>query len=174
MEFGLISLIIIVIVKQYRPEFVLYVSLAAGVLILVMIMDKIGAIIDLLTTLSNKTAINNEFLILLIKITGIAFLTEFTVSICKDTGETAIANKVDLSGKVLIISMSIPIIASLLETILKLLPWKGIKQMKKIERRNYIKDVGLIIFVTVLSVSMIGLTIYFYWIAETEDTYIRW
>ena len=48
-----------------------------------------------------------------------------------------------------------------------------IKQMKKIERRNYIKDVGLIIFVTVLSISMIGLTIYFYWIAETEDTYIR-
>ena len=48
-----------------------------------------------------------------------------------------------------------------------------IKQMKKIEIRNYIKDVGLIIFVTVLSVSMIGLTIYFYWIAETEDTYIR-
>ena len=48
-----------------------------------------------------------------------------------------------------------------------------IKQMKKIERRNYIKDVGLIIFETVLSVSMIGLTIYFYWIAETEDTYIR-
>lgn len=48
-----------------------------------------------------------------------------------------------------------------------------IKQMKKIERRNYIKDVGLIIFVTVLSVSMIGITIYFYWIAETEDTYIR-
>lgn len=87
-----------------------------------MIMDKIGAIIDLLNILSNKTAINNEFLILLIKITGIAFLTEFTVSICKDTGETAIANKVDLGGKVLIISMSIPIIASLLETILKLLP----------------------------------------------------
>lgn len=119
---GLTSLIIIVIVKQYRPEFVLYVSLAAGILILVMIMEKNNSIISLLTTLSNKTAINNEFLVLLIKITGIAFLTEFTVSICKDTGETAIANKVDLGGKVLIISMSIPIIASLLETILKLLP----------------------------------------------------
>lgn len=119
---GLIALIIIVIVKQYRPEFVLHVSLMAGVLILLMIMDKLGAIIDLLTTLSNKTAINNEFLVLLIKITGIAFLTEFAVSICKDTGETAVANKVDLGGKVIIISMSIPIIASLLETILKILP----------------------------------------------------
>ena len=119
---GLIALIIIVIVKQYRPEFVIYVSLIAGALILVLVMDKMGAIIELLTTLSNKTAINNEFLMLLIKITGIAFLTEFAVSICKDSGEGAIANKVDLGGKVLIISMSIPIIASLLETILKILP----------------------------------------------------
>ena len=87
-----------------------------------MIMDKIGAIIDLLTTLSNKTAINNEFLILLIKITGIAFLTEFAVSISNDCGETAIANKIDLGGKVLIIVISIPIITALLETILKVIP----------------------------------------------------
>ena len=119
---GLISLIIIIIVRQYKPEFTLYVSLLAGALILVFIMDKIGGIIDLLTSLSNKTAINNEFIILLIKITGIAFLTEFAVSICKDTGESAIANKVDMGGKVIIVSMSIPIISSLLETIVQLLP----------------------------------------------------
>ena len=120
---GLIALIIIIILKQYRPEFVIYVSIIAGVIILILIMDKVSAIIDLLTSLSNKTVINNEFLVLLIKITGIAFLTEFSVSICKDSGETAIANKIDIGGKVLIISMSIPIIASLLETIIKILPW---------------------------------------------------
>ena len=119
---GLIALIIIIILKQYRPEFVIYVSLIAGALILLMVIDKIGNIVNLLTTLSNKTAINNEFLILLIKITGIAFLTEFAVSICKDSGEAAIASKVDLGGKVLIISMSIPIVSSLLETILEVLP----------------------------------------------------
>ena len=119
---GLISLIIIIIVRQYKPEFTLYVSLLAGALILLFIMDKIGGIIDLLTSLSNKTVINNEFLTLLIKITGIAFLTDFPVSICKDTGETAIANKVDMGGKVIIVSMSIPIISSLLETIVEILP----------------------------------------------------
>lgn len=119
---GLIALIIIIILKQYRPEFVIYVSIIAGVIILILIMDKVSAIIDLLTSLSNTTVINNEFLVLLIKITGIAFLTEFSVSICKDSGETAIANKIDIGGKVLIISMSIPIIASLLETIIKILP----------------------------------------------------
>lgn len=119
---GLISLIIIIIVRQYKPEFTLYVSLLAGTIILVFIMDKLDGIISLLTTLSNKTAINNEFLTLLIKITGIAFLTEFAVSICKDTGETAIANKVDMGGKVIIVSMSIPIISSLLETVVEILP----------------------------------------------------
>ena len=119
---GLIALIIIIIVRQYKPEFTLYVSLLAGALILFFMMDKIGGIINLLTTLSNKTAINNEFLTLLIKITGIAFLTEFAVSICKDTGESAIASKIDMGGKVIIVSMSIPIISSLLETVVEILP----------------------------------------------------
>mgnify|MGYP002618804350 FL=1 len=118
---GIIALIIIIIIKQYRPEFTIYVSLIAGAIILMLIMDKLSAIISLLTSLSSKTAINNEFLVLLIKITGIAFLTEFAVSICKDTGESAIANKIDIGGKVVIVGMSIPIISGLLETIVKVL-----------------------------------------------------
>lgn len=119
---GLIALIIIIIIKQYRPEFTMYVSVAAGIIILLLVMDKLSAIIDLLTNLANKTSINNEFIFLLIKITGIAILTEFASSVCKDSGETAIASKVDMGGKVIIIAMSIPIIATLLETILKVLP----------------------------------------------------
>lgn len=119
---GLTALIIIIVVRQYKPEFTLYISLLAGALILLFVMQKLEGIVDLLTTLSNKTAINNEFLTLLIKITGIAFLTEFAVSICKDSGESAIANKVDIGGKVIIVSMSIPIISSLLETIVEVLP----------------------------------------------------
>ena len=106
---GLVSLIIIVLLKQYKPEYALYVSLIAGVL-------------DILKSLANKSSINNEFLILLIKITGIAILTEYAVSVCKDTGESAIASKVDFGGKILIMSMSIPIMSSLLETIIKILP----------------------------------------------------
>ena len=119
---GLISLIIIIIVKQYKPEFTLYISLLTGAIILIFLMDKITGIIDILTSLSNKVAINKQFLTVLIKITGIAFLTEFAVSICKDTGETAIANKVDMGGKIIIVSMSIPIISSLLETVVEILP----------------------------------------------------
>lgn len=117
-----LALIIIIILKQYKPEFVIYVSILAGALILLMSLEKIGGIITLLENISAKTAINGEFLAILIKITGIAFLTEFAVSVCKDAGEAAIANKVDLGGKVIIIAISIPIISALLETVVKILP----------------------------------------------------
>lgn len=119
---GLISLIIIIILKQYKPEFAVYVSIITGILIIALTIGKISGIIDILKNLANKTTINNQFLVLLIKITGIAILTEYTVSICKDSGESAIASKVDFGGKIVIMSMSIPIISSLLETIIKVLP----------------------------------------------------
>ena len=119
---GLIALIIIVIIKQYKPEFAIYVSLGAGILIFALIAAKMSGIIDILKSLASKTAINSNFLVLLIKITGIAILTEFAVSVCKDSGESAIASKIDLGGKVIIMSMSIPIMSSLLETIIKILP----------------------------------------------------
>lgn len=119
---GLIALIIIVMLKQYKPEFVIYVSLIAGALILFIVVDKLTGIINLLQSLASKASINTEFLTLLIKITGIAFLSEFAVSICKDAGEGAIANKMEIGAKIIIISMSIPIISSLLEIILKILP----------------------------------------------------
>lgn len=118
---GLIALITIIIIKQYRPEFAVYISIISGVLILYIAMDKFNSIINLLQSISNKAGINKTFLEILLKITGIAFLSEFAVSICKDSGESAIANKIELGSKVIIISMSIPIISNLMELILNIL-----------------------------------------------------
>lgn len=118
---GLISLIIIIIIKQYKPEFAIYISIVAGVLIFYLIMDKLEGIINLLKTISAKSGINNQFIELLLKITGIAFLTEFAINLCKDSGESAIASKIEIGSKIVIVSMSIPIISSLLEVILKLI-----------------------------------------------------
>ncbi len=119
---ALVALIVIIILKQYRPEFAVYISIITGVLILLLVIDKLSAIISLLQSIANKASINSTFLSLLIKITGIAFLSEFAVSICKDSGEAAIASKIEIGSKIIIISMSIPIISSLLEIILKILP----------------------------------------------------
>ncbi len=119
---ALIALIIIIMLKQYRPEYAIFISILTGVLILFLVMDKLTGIVNLIRSIQSKYSINTQFIALLIKITGIAFLSEFAVSICKDSGETAIASKVELGSKIIIISMSIPIISSLLEIILKILP----------------------------------------------------
>lgn len=119
---ALIALIIVVILKQYRPEFAIYTSIVAGIVILFLVMDELQGIISLLQNFANKSNINSKYLGLLLKITGIAFLAEFAVSICKDAGEGAIASKIEIGSKILIIAMSIPIISSLLEIVLKILP----------------------------------------------------
>jgi stage III sporulation protein AD len=119
---GLVALVIIIVLKQYRPEYAVYVSLAASILILTLVFKKLFSVIDLLNNLANKTAINTTFIALLIKITGIAILTEFAVSICKDCGESAIASKMDIGGKIMIVTVSIPVISTLLETVVKILP----------------------------------------------------
>ena len=119
---GLIALIIIIILKQYKPEFTVYVSIIAGAIIIFMVMDKLTSVVGLLTNLTSRTGTGSTFLKILLKITGIAILTEFAVSICKDSGETAIASKIDLGGKIIIISVSIPIITALLELLIQILP----------------------------------------------------
>ena len=119
---ALIALIIIIMLKQYRPEYAVFISILTGVLILFLVMDRLTGIINLIESIQSKFSINTQFIAVLIKITGIAFLSEFAVSICKDSGEVAIASKIELGSKIIIISMSIPIISSLLEIILKILP----------------------------------------------------
>lgn len=117
-----IALIIIIMLKQYRPEYAIFISILTGILILFLVMDRLTGIINLIETIQDKFSINTQFIALLIKITGIAFLSEFAVSVCKDSGEAAIASKIEIGSKIIIISMSIPIISSLLEIILKILP----------------------------------------------------
>ena len=119
---ALIALIIIIMLKQYRPEYAIFISILTGILILFLVMDKLTGIIQLIQNIEDKFSINMQFISLLIKITGIAFLSEFAVSICKDSGEAAIASKIELGSKIIIISMSIPIISTLLEVILRILP----------------------------------------------------
>ena len=71
---GMIGLILIIVIKQYRPEFAIYMSLITGALILLMALDEISSIINLLKNICNKSGVNTGFLAILIKMTGIAFL----------------------------------------------------------------------------------------------------
>ena len=116
-----IAVIVISIIKQFRPEFTIYVSIIGGIIILCLIFDELIPIISMLQNLSDKMGVSSKFFIILLKITGIAYLTEFGANVCKDSGDTAIATKVELAGKILIIGLSIPILTTLMETLLSII-----------------------------------------------------
>ena len=51
---ALTAIIIIIIIKQYKPEFSVYISLIASVLIMFIFMDKLGGIVAFISDFSNK------------------------------------------------------------------------------------------------------------------------
>lgn len=119
---GFISLIVTIILKEYRKEYAIYAVIICGAIILLYSLDTVTSIVNFLKDISKNRSFNTDFISCLLKITGISILTEYAVSICKDSGESSIANKIDFGGKILIISMSIPIIGTTLESLIKILP----------------------------------------------------
>lgn len=120
MEYGFATLIITIILKEYKKDFAMYSAILGGAIILFYVVGYISDIVDFLNGLADS-GINNTYITLLIKITGISILTEFAVSICKDSGENAIANKIDLGGKIIVVSMSMPVISATLTSLVSLL-----------------------------------------------------
>ena len=114
--FSFIATFIVILLKQYKPEYAMIAMIAAGIFILLFVINKLSSVIVLLEELTDKIGINKEFFVILFKITGIAYIVEFASNICKDAGESAIASKVELAGKIVIVTLSIPIFSTLIQT----------------------------------------------------------
>jgi stage III sporulation protein AD len=118
---GIISVVIISVLKAGRPDTALMVAIAAGLLILTLTTFKLNSVITILDNLGRKASIGGEYTGILLKIIGIAYLVEFGGEICKDAGESSIASKIELAGKVFIIVIAAPIFTTLLQYIVGLL-----------------------------------------------------
>lgn len=112
--FALTSVILIVILKEQKKEMALILMIVASLGIMLFAISEISKIMDLLNELAEKSGIQKDYLILILKITGIAYLVEFGKNICIDSGQSSIASKLEMAGKVVIVSLSIPIITSLI------------------------------------------------------------
>ena len=118
----IIATIFSVIVKVYKPEFGIQISIIAGIVVFIIIAGKISDIIELLKSYTARINIDMSYIKILLKIIGIAYISEFGAEICKDAGETSIASKIELAGKVIIMVMAIPILTSLLDFIINIMP----------------------------------------------------
>ncbi len=119
---GIIAAIFSVTIKQEKPELAVLISIAAGILIFFLIAERLPHIVGVFNDIVNKTQVDSIFISTLLKIIGIAYITEFGSQICKDMGENSIASKIELGGKVIIMILGLPILTALTETILGILP----------------------------------------------------
>ena len=111
--FAIFAVIMVVVLKQQKPEMALLLSLAAGVCLLLFTVTKISGVVDMLNNLISKSGINKEFLTIILKVIGIAYIVEFGKNICQDAGQSAIATKLEMAGKVIIVTLSLPLIGAL-------------------------------------------------------------
>lgn len=119
---GFVVTLLILIIRRERPELAVQLSLTLATIIFLLILNKISVVLDLFRDLAEKASISQLYLNTLLKIIGIAYITEFGAQVCRDAGEGAVAGKIEFAGKVLVMVMAIPIIALVLDTIVRLIP----------------------------------------------------
>lgn len=119
---GLISAILILTLKRESPQIALVISMATGVLLMILILPKLSVTIDMLEDLISQMNVDIKYISIIIKIIGIVYIAEFCSQICIDSGESSIASKIELGAKVLIIASSMPIVLGLLDMINHMLP----------------------------------------------------
>lgn len=119
---AVVALLLILVLRQEKPELALQISLAAGLLIIIFVIWKAVEILNVLERLAVRADLNMVFLGTLLKIIGIAYIAEFGTQVCRDAGESALAFKVELAGKVMILILAVPIITTILDTVSRLLP----------------------------------------------------
>lgn len=119
---GIIVTVLALILKEQKPMFAFLLVTFAGVVIFLFLLDKISSIIGVLENLAVQSNVNQMFFRTVLKIIGIAYIAEFGAQVVRDAGQEAIASKIELAGKILIMVMAIPIISVIIETVLKLMP----------------------------------------------------
>lgn len=106
---GIVSTAFVIILKQYRPEFAFGAALAAGIILLFF---SVSCFTEIIKTINNFIDISNagkEKYEILIKCLGICMVTKIASETCKDCGENSIASKIDLAGKAVVLTFSMPL-----------------------------------------------------------------
>jgi len=110
------------LLRQLRPELSIILVIAASLAIMVGLLGKMATVIRLVEELARRANVGTMHLNTLLKIMGVAYVAEYGAQICKDAGENSLASKVELAGKLTILSLSVPVVLVILETLLRIIP----------------------------------------------------
>ena len=118
---GIFTVIISMIIKQYRPDFALIVNICGGLVIVFLLVDQLSILIDGLYLIGENSGVSKIVLSSVVKVIIASYLTEFCVDIAEDSGNKFVASKVLIGGKISICVMAFPIIKTLFTAIISLI-----------------------------------------------------
>jgi stage III sporulation protein AD len=118
---ALVAAILSAMLKRYHQEYAIIVNIAAGIIIIVQILANISPAVQQLNVLLSSAGLSSEYALILFKTLGICFLSQFAADSCRDAGESALATKVELAGKITIVLLALPMFESIATTAVALI-----------------------------------------------------
>jgi len=118
---GITAAILILVIKNYRPEIGLQISLVFGAMVMVFLASRIRTVLDFIEIFVERANISGVYITTLFKVIGMAYITEFAAESCRDASQNAIAAKIELAGRILIIITAMPLITSVMNIIIGLI-----------------------------------------------------
>ena len=118
---GIISAIIIIYLKSVNSELTMLATVCSGLLLLVMTVSYVTEFLGLFSTLINTSGIDPSIFSITVKIIAISYLVEFSASLIDDFGLKSISDKVVFAGRILILTMTMPIIINLVKVVVDMI-----------------------------------------------------
>ncbi|MCL2225779.1 MAG: stage III sporulation AC/AD family protein [Defluviitaleaceae bacterium] len=119
---GIIGMVLAVLMKSYNPALAVLTSLAVGVIIFLMILPMFAEAIGFVRHLGEMAEGLGAYTSLVLRVIGVAYIAELGASVCADANESAIAAKIELAGRVIILVMAMPVVVDIVRVVTGLLP----------------------------------------------------
>lgn len=117
---GLMGTVLAVVLKKENPQIALLLTAVTGILIFFMVCGYLEGLLKILRETAERAGVSSGYFAVVLKVIGIAYLTQFGAQLCADAGETAIGSKIELAGKILMMAAAVPVLTALLEMIMNL------------------------------------------------------
>ena len=108
--------------KQFKSAYAILVTIAGGAILLFTALPYMREVTASITELSEKAGLAPSYMGAIWKVIAVSFIADIGASLCRDAGESALAVKLEMAGKLIILGLSAPIVSALFDTVLSILP----------------------------------------------------
>lgn len=118
---GIISVILIAYLKTVNSEIAVIAGVASGLLIIILSLTYVKEFVAFFSELSGKGGLDGSVFKLSLKIIAISYLVDFSSGVASDFGQAALGEKIQFAGKVIMITLAMPLISEMIRTVVGLL-----------------------------------------------------